>query len=141
MQDFNQEIIQLVWQKARIVPGYDPTQFRKDACGAWITRDKYGDTTNNFGWVIDHICPRSVLEQHNVPETAINDIINLQPLQWANDASKGETYPIFFASRYGVEQDNISLAQSFIINDAVRTAVDKFFEPFFHNAEDVSLDE
>lgn len=132
MQKFTNDIVELVWQKGRIVEGYDPAKFRQDACGAWITRDKYGDKFNNFGWVIDHICPLSLLERHKVPEEAIDDIVNLQPMQWANDSSKGESYPIFWASRYGVEGDNISLVQSFIINDAVRNAVDKFYEPSFH---------
>ena len=35
--------------------GYDPTLFRKDACGAWIIRDKYGDSDSIYGWQIDHI--------------------------------------------------------------------------------------
>lgn len=131
MQEFNKEIIEVVWEKGRIIEGYDPAKFRQDACGAWITRDKYGDKTSNFGWVIDHICPRSLLERHNVPEDAVNDVVNLQPMHWANDMLKGESYPIFLSSRYAVEGDNITLVQSFIINDAVRTAVDKFFEPFF----------
>lgn len=87
MQEFNKDIIEVVWEKGRIIEGYDPAKFRQDACGAWITRDKYGDKTSNFGWVIDHICPRSLLERHNVPEDAVNDVVNLQPMHWANDMS------------------------------------------------------
>ncbi|MGM9838263.1 MAG: hypothetical protein ACI30A_07250 [Paludibacteraceae bacterium] len=131
MKEFDKDIIEVVWEKAHVVKGYDPAKFRKDACGAWITRDKYGDRSSNFGWVIDHICPLSLLERHHVPEEAINDIMNLQPMHWANDASKAESYPIFLSSRCGVEGDNISLVQSFVINDGVRSALGKLFDPFF----------
>ena len=42
MQEFNKDIIEVVGEKGRIIEGYDPAKFRQDACGAWITRDKYG---------------------------------------------------------------------------------------------------
>ena len=131
MKDFDKDIIEVVWEKGRVIEGYDPAKFRQDACGAWITRDKYGDKSSNFGWVIDHICPRSLLERHHVPEEVINDMVNLQPMHWANDVAKAESYPIFLSGRYGVDGDNIALVQSFIVNDNVRQALGKLFDPFF----------
>lgn len=130
MQEFSKDIIELVWEKGRIVEGYDPALYRQDACGAWITRSKYGDRTSNFGWVVDHICPRSLLERYNTPDEAINDPLNLQPMQWANDMSKGESYPSFLATRYAVENDNIDLVQNYVVNEPVRQALDHYFEPF-----------
>ena len=45
-----------VWEKAKVVDGVDKDKKRKDACGAWIEWDNYGDTTKNgSGWEIDHI--------------------------------------------------------------------------------------
>ena len=131
MKQYDKDLIEVIWEKGRVIEGYNPAQFRQDACGAWITRDKYGDKSNNFGWVVDHICPRSLLEKHNVPSEAIDDIVNLQPMHWANDMSKGESYPIFLSARYAVEGDNITLVQSFIVNDTVRKALNDLFSPYF----------
>jgi hypothetical protein len=43
-----------------VVPGYDPNQFRKDSCGAWMKRSDYGQTTG-YGWEIDHVKPVAVM--------------------------------------------------------------------------------
>ncbi len=75
-----EEIIAAVWAKGRIVPGVDPSQRRKDCCGAWIDRDQYGVTLENgTGWEIAHI-PQV--------DGCDSDIGNLQPLQWENDRAR-----------------------------------------------------
>lgn len=81
-EKFNDEIVQNVWEKAVIVPGSDPAFKRKDICGAWIERNMYGVRTdqNNSGWEIDHIKPHS--------EGGTDDLSNLRPLQWYNNASR-----------------------------------------------------
>ena len=56
-RDFDTTTIELVWRKGIIVPGYDPSQFRKDCCGAWMERGRHGDISHNFGWEVDHIVP------------------------------------------------------------------------------------
>lgn len=84
---FSEATIQTVWEKATIVAGKDPDKIRKDANGAWIYRNKYGDTSStvNNGWEIDHIYPKS--------KGGSNVLFNLQPLQWANNRSKSDNYP------------------------------------------------
>jgi len=71
--------IAVVWSKGRAVPGYDPDKFRQDSCGAWMIYGHYGDRDSRYGWEVDHINPNG------------SDAIgNLQPLQWENNAAKGD---------------------------------------------------
>lgn len=81
---FDALTIAAVWNKARAVPGYDAAQVRKDACGAWIKRSEYGQTTQ-YGWEIDHIKP--------VASGGTDTLDNLQPLHWRNNRHKADEYP------------------------------------------------
>jgi hypothetical protein len=77
---FSEDIVQKVWEKGKIVEGYDPKKWRKDACEAWMNKSSYGDRSSSYGWEIDHIKPES--------ESGTDDLSNLHPLQWENNASK-----------------------------------------------------
>jgi hypothetical protein len=81
---FSAEAVSLVWERGQVVPGYDSRLYRKDACGAWITRSEYG-TSGTYGWEIDHIKP--------VAHGGGDQLANLQPLQWENNRHKGDTWP------------------------------------------------
>ncbi|MBI5949702.1 MAG: HNH endonuclease [Chloroflexi bacterium] len=85
-RSFSAITVQAVWDKALPAPGVDPTQRRKDACGAWIDRAQYGNTTpRGMGWEVDHLVPVSL--------GGGDDLANLQPLQWQNNRGKGDAYP------------------------------------------------
>ena len=73
-----------VWNKGRIVSGYDPAVHRQDICGAWMQYDQHGKE-GEYGWEIDHIRPRA--------HGGLTVISNLQPLWWRNNRAKGDTYP------------------------------------------------
>lgn len=77
---FNEETIQRVWGKGKIVSGYNPDKWRKDQCGAWIGRTAYGNRNSKYGWEIDHITP--------VSRGGGDELSNLRPLQWENNVAK-----------------------------------------------------
>ncbi len=77
---FSDNIIQKIWEKGRVVPNNDPDIWRKDECGAWIGRQHYGDRNSQYGWEIDHIKSESL--------GGGDELLNLRPLQWKNNASK-----------------------------------------------------
>ena len=77
---FSNEFIQRVWEKGTGVPNNDPNRWRKDHCGAWIGRAEYGSRNSTYGWEVDHITPES--------EGGGDDLSNLRPLQWANNAHR-----------------------------------------------------
>lgn len=85
VHNFDTSTIIAVWEKAIKVPGYDPKKYRKDAAGAWMIFNEYGNTNSTFGWEIDHIKPQA--------RGGLSTLYNLQPLQWENNRSKSDSYP------------------------------------------------
>jgi len=84
-RDFSPLVIATVWSKGKIIPGDDPTVRRRDSRGAPIRFDKFGNTTDDEGWEIDHIVP--------VKRAGGDNVGNLQPLQWENNERKGNGWP------------------------------------------------
>ena len=82
---FDESLVNAVWQKGKIVVGYDPNKFRKDSYGAWMERSLYGEINSERGWEIDHILPSS--------KGGSPDLENLQPLQWKNNRKKSDKLP------------------------------------------------
>ena len=104
----NEELINKIWKKGRPVDGVDSSKFRKDACGAWIARNKFGNRDSDFGWGIDHIYPRSMGGDDN-PD-------NLRPLNTQNIVSKADSYPSYVASFTSKGQNNIRKLQTKVVN-------------------------
>ena len=82
---FTKDEIKAVWLKA--APAGKNDKFKKDLAGAWMNRDKYGDTNDSEGWEIDHIFPEK--------KGGDNSLNNLQAMQWENNRSKVDDYPKF----------------------------------------------
>ncbi len=78
--EWSDEIIQQVWEKGTIVAENKPDVWRQDACKAWIRREHYNNRRSQYGWEIDHIVP--------VSAKGSDDVSNLRPLQWQNNANK-----------------------------------------------------
>lgn len=112
-----------VWAKGVIVQNYDQTKYRKDACGAWIAWERYGDINSPYGWQIDHIYPESKLQLRSVSPESIDDIRNLRPMHWRNNASKGSDYPTYHSVVKAVGNHNEDIEDTFEVNASVQTTL------------------
>lgn len=71
-----------VWQKGYPIEGYDQNLWRRDKCGRAMKYSEHGNRQNDYGWEIDHIDP--------VSNGGDDNINNLQPLHWSNNADKAD---------------------------------------------------
>lgn len=124
--EYTKELIDNVWEKGISVDGYNPDIVRKDACGAWIIRDLFGDKDTMFGWEIDHIYPLSKLNKLGKSEEASN-IINLRPLNVANNNSKSDSYPEYKAKLTSDGENNIECDNLYVVNKQLQEQLLKYF--------------
>jgi 5-methylcytosine-specific restriction endonuclease McrA len=71
-----------VWEKGLAIPEYSPEIWRWDKYASPMKWSDFGDRKSKYGWEIDHVKP--VIHAGN------DSIDNLQPLNWKNNAEKGD---------------------------------------------------
>lgn len=96
---YSEQEIEAAWQNGQTVGKFPPAKWRKDACGAWLSREQYGNRNSMFGWEIDHITPQE--------QGGANAPANLRPLHWKNAALKSNGKLAGAVTAYGGE--NIEL--------------------------------
>ena len=101
MSDYSEKQKRDVWEKAKVVVGYekDKDRYRQDFAGAWIEWSKYGDNSSSLGWNIDHVKPLS--------QNGADNISNWVPIQWENNLKKADNYPKFETAVTSEENKNI----------------------------------
>ena len=97
LQDEN--TVNYVWNKGLVIDGYNPELYRQDYSGAWISRNAYGNRDSILGWEIDHVYPTA--------KGGTDDEINLRPINWRNNISKGDNYPEYIAAITAEENKNV----------------------------------
>jgi len=114
------EYIPYMWEKAKIVEGFDPNLFRKDACGAWIRRDMFGIESNMYGWNADIIFPLIMGGSVRLE--------NVRALNCRNINSKGNDYPSYHAVYTSDGIKNITTSRYLVINEKTRTILKSIYE-------------
>lgn len=71
-----------VWNKGTPIEGFDNAIWRRDKCGRAMKFAEHGNRNSEYGWEIDHIIP--------VARGGDDNIDNLQPLYWENNAKKSD---------------------------------------------------
>ena len=91
---YSEDLIQQVWEKARVMPDHDPTEWRQDECGAWLRRQAYRHEKSEHGWTIVNTSPGG-------PDV----VENLRPLHLGNsfDKASGKAHCHVTEDRTGVQ--------------------------------------
>ena len=79
---WSEEIFIKVWAKGAVISSLPSDIWRRDVCGRVVRFSDRGERYSYYGWEIDHIVP--------VVHGGSDDISNLQPLHWENNAAKGD---------------------------------------------------
>ena len=122
-----EEQIQDAWNRATVVEGFDKNRYRKDACGAWIIRNKYGDTDSLYGWQVDHIVPQSLLRDKGFSDGMIDNSLNLRALQHENNESKSDDYPSYTAVVTSEGTENVRVTKFLEVNSKKQEALKKLY--------------
>lgn len=139
MAQFTEELLNKIWEKGLKDDKYDPDFVRKDACGAWMIKERYNDRSSSFGWEVDHIYPESKLRDMNVPQQRIDDICNLRPLNWNNNVSKGSDYPhyqskikagVFTDEKGQINDVNVVSEDEKEIKDEIQSQIKELFKGY-----------
>ncbi|BBL72328.1 HNH endonuclease signature motif containing protein [Methylogaea oryzae] len=89
-QTYSPQTVLAVWNRATVVAGRDPKEYRKDCHGNTIRFGDHGNANSPFGWEIDRIVPSA--------RGGGDELSNLQALQWRSSRIKNEFWPWDLAS-------------------------------------------
>lgn len=128
--EITEDIKRVIWNKGVVDDKYPSERVRKDACGAFMLYEDFGDRNSVFGWEIDHIYPASVLREKGVAEDLIDDTVNLRPLNWKNNASKGTDYPFYTACLVADDKNatNVPTSNGKVVNEKVQAELRTLYQ-------------
>jgi hypothetical protein len=116
---YSKSIIKQVWDKGTIVDGYEKDLYRKDAAGAWIAFNSYGNKGSVFGWDIDHVWP--------IANGGGEDMINLRPLHLKNIEAKKDDYPVYLIELKAVGDHNERVHESRTVNEKLQSILNDLY--------------
>lgn len=114
------ETIQRVWEKGTAVEGYNKDLYRKDAVGAWICRDDYGNRAKDLGWEMDHVYPKD--------KGGDDYIENLRPMNWRNNDSKGNDYPRYRTAVRAEGYRNVEDERLFVVSEKLQKTLKELYD-------------
>jgi hypothetical protein len=126
-----------IFDKCRKVPGLSEDTWRLDAADAIIKRTSYGCADELYGWEIDHVVPRSLLEEHKVPEDLIDDEQNLRAMNWNNNRSKSDSYPSYkiVVTSSDDGSSNIFIDGNKTVNKSRQQKLRELYKDYFNEGE------
>lgn len=77
------ELVQFVWERGRVVPDFDAAEWRQDECGAWLQRSQFNNEASEFGWKILDV----VADRNDDPDT-------LRPFHLLNSYDVEQSRPV-----------------------------------------------
>ena len=117
---YSDSVIKQIWdEKAIAVDGYDKELYRKDAAGAWIAFNMYGNKDSLLGWEVDHVWPKQ--------KGGGDHMENLRPLNWRNNVSKGNDYPVYKTAVVAEGNKNIFKEEERTINEKLQKILQEFY--------------
>ena len=124
MSNFSDEQIEMVWKKGIVLDGWNPEKYRLDAAGAMMVKDRRG-LDSLYAWEIDHVLPKSQLEDFGIPEEDWDNIENLRPFNSQNNNRKSDDYPIYTRALVFDESLNRNIESEVerVVNEEVQQAI------------------
>lgn len=117
---YSDQEIKRIWdEKGIVVDGYDKDMYRKDAAGAWIAFNMFGNKDSVLGWEVDHIWPKS--------KGGGEHFENLRPMNWRNNESKSDDYPNYKTAVVAEDNKNVFKEEERTINENLQLILQRLY--------------